>query len=173
MQTDNKPEKKKQKYPHKHKNGYISLMNIEIYTDGSSRGNPGPGGWGAILKWGDKTKELSGGYRRTTNNRMELLAVIESLSAITRFDKEVEIWTDSKYVVDSIQKGWAKSWEKKGFAGKKNPDLWKRYLDLEKKFPKITMHWVKGHAGHEMNERCDVLATTAPVTKIDTYYESI
>ena len=146
---------------------------IELYTDGSSRGNPGPGGFGVILKWGDREKELSGGFRKTTNNRMELLAVIEGLSVITRFDVPVEIWTDSKYVVDSVEKGWVFGWEKKNFSGKKNPDLWKRYLEVSRKFPSIKFHWVKGHAGHIMNERCDVLATGATYNNIDTVYESL
>ena len=113
---------------------------IELYCDGSSKGNPGAAGFGAILKWGDREKELSGGFRRSTNNRMELLAVIEGLSAITRFDVPVEIWTDSKYVVDSVEKGWVFGWEKKNFSGKKNPDLWKRYLEVSRKFSSIKFH---------------------------------
>lgn len=146
---------------------------IELYSDGSSKGNPGNAGWAAILKWGDREKELSGGFRRSTNNRMELLAVIEGLSAITRFDVPVEIWTDSKYVVDSVEKGWVFGWEKKNFSGKKNPDLWKRYLEVSRKFSSIKFHWIKGHAGHVMNERCDVLATSAIYDKVDFIYESL
>ena len=146
---------------------------IELFTDGSSRGNPGEAGWGAILRFGDKVKELSGGFRRSTNNRMELLAVIEGLSAITRFDVPVEIWTDSKYVVDSVEKGWVFDWEKKNFSGKKNPDLWKRYLEVSRKFTSVKFHWIKGHAGHEMNERCDVLATSVVYDKVDFIYESL
>ena len=145
----------------------------ELYSDGSSKGNPGNAGWAAILKWGDREKELSGGFRRSTNNRMELLAVIEGLSAITRFDVPVEIWTDSKYVVDSVEKGWVFGWEKKNFSGKKNPDLWKRYLEVSRKFSSIKFHWIKGHAGHVMNERCDVLATSVVYDKVDFIYESL
>ena len=146
---------------------------IELYSDGSSKGNPGNAGWAAILKCGDRVKELSGGFRRSTNNRMELLAVIEGLSAITRFDVPVEIWTDSKYVVDSVERGWVFGWEKKNFSGKKNPDLWKRYLEVSRKFSSIKFHWIKGHAGHVMNERCDVLATSVVYDKVDFIYESL
>ena len=146
---------------------------IELFTDGSSKGNPGPGGFGAILKWWDREKELSSGFRRTTNNRMELLAVIEGLSVITRFDVPVEIWTDSKYVVDSVEKGWVFGWEKKNFIGKKNPDLWKRYLEVSRKFVSVKFHWIKGHAGHVMNERCDVLATSVEYNNVDFIYESL
>ncbi len=135
-------------------------MSLVIYTDGASRGNPGPGGFGAILKWGSTEKELSAGYRLTTNNRMELLAVIEALNMLTREGLEIDIFSDSEYVVNSISKGWVLGWEKKGFAGKKNPDLWQRYLKVARKHH-IKMHWVKGHASNVMNNRCDVLATRA------------
>ena len=104
---------------------------------------------------------------------MELLAVIEGLSVITRFDVPVEIWTDSKYVVDSVEKGWVFGWEKKNFIGKKNPDLWKRYLEVSRKFVSVKFHWIKGHAGHVMNERCDVLATSVEYNNVDFIYESL
>lgn len=135
-------------------------MSLVIYTDGASRGNPGPGGFGAILKWGSTEKELSAGYRLTTNNRMELLAVIEALNMLTREGLEIDIFSDSEYVVNSISKGWVLGWEKKGFAGKKNPDLWQRYLKVARNHH-VKMHWVKGHASNVMNNRCDVLATRA------------
>lgn len=133
---------------------------LTIYTDGASRGNPGRGGYGAILQWGGKEKELSEGYRLTTNNRMELLAVIKALEALTRDSLDIQVYTDSEYVVNSIEKGWVFGWEKKGFAGKKNIDLWQRFLKLYRKH-RIKMNWVKGHATNAMNNRCDVLATRA------------
>ena len=147
---------------------------IELYTDGSSRGNPGPGGWAAILKFGTQEKELSGGFRKTTNNRMELLAVINGLKSITRFDIPVEVWTDSKYVVDSIEKGWVYNWEKKkNFADKKNPDLWLEYLRVSRQFENIKFNWIKGHAGHPMNERCDQLAVSVNSKEVDYIYEEL
>ena len=130
---------------------------INIYTDGASRGNPGPGGYGAILSFGKHRKELTAGYRKTTNNRMELLGVIAALEALKEKKYPVVIYSDSKYVVESVEKGWIWSWQKKGFKGKKNPDLWQRYILLHKKF-KIRFVWIKGHAGHAENERCDELA---------------
>lgn len=135
-------------------------MSLIIYTDGASRGNPGRGGYGAILQWGGKEKELSAGYKLTTNNRMELLAVIKALEALTRDGLDIQVFTDSEYVVNSIEKGWVFGWEKKGFAGKKNVDLWQRFLKLYRKHH-IKMNWVKGHASNAMNNRCDVLATRA------------
>jgi ribonuclease HI len=133
---------------------------VEIYTDGSARGNPGPGGYGAILKYGKHEKELSQGYRRTTNNRMELLAVIVALESLTKEGLDVDIYSDSKYVVEAVNQKWVFGWQKKGFKGKKNPDLWQRFLKI---YPKhhIKFHWIKGHNEHPYNERCDVLATTA------------
>lgn len=148
-------------------------MSLIIYTDGASRGNPGRGGYGAILQWGDKKKELSGGYKMTTNNRMELLAVIKALEALSREGLEIQIYTDSKYVVDSVEKGWVFGWEKKAFAGKKNHDLWMRYLKLHRKH-RIKFNWVKGHATNAMNNRCDELATMAADSgnlEIDEFYE--
>jgi ribonuclease HI len=133
---------------------------IRIYTDGAAQGNPGPGGYGAILKYNDHVKELSQGFRLTTNNRMELLAVISALEALKKEGIAVTIYSDSEYVINAIEKGWLWSWEKKNFAKKANPDLWQRYIPLHKKYkPKFI--WVKGHAGHPENERCDYLAVQA------------
>jgi ribonuclease HI len=133
---------------------------IYIYTDGSSMGNPGPGGWGVVMKFRDRTKELSGGEKFTTNNRMELLAVIEALESVTVNKYPIEVYSDSKYVVDSISKGWVFNWVKKpNFGGKKNEDLWRRFLKVYTNF-NVTLNWVKGHNGHPENERCDKLATT-------------
>ncbi|NBP68287.1 MAG: ribonuclease HI [Cytophagia bacterium] len=133
---------------------------IRIYTDGAAQGNPGPGGFGTILKFGAHEKELSQGFRLTTNNRMELLAVIVGLEAIKKNDLPVMIFSDSKYVVDSVEKGWLWNWEKKNFKDKANVDLWLRYIPLHKKLkPRFT--WIKGHAGHPENERCDRLAVSA------------
>jgi len=147
-------------------------MKIEIFTDGACSGNPGPGGFGIVMRYGDKVKEYSEGFRRTTNNRMELLAVIKALDKLKRYDIPVIVYSDSKYVIDSITKGWVFNWVKIGFRGKKNEDLWRRYLDLHSKFA-IEYSWVKGHAGHPENERCDVLATSATYNNIDTIYESL
>jgi len=136
-------------------------MVIEIFTDGACRGNPGPGGYGVILRSpGYPEKEVSAGYNHTTNNRMELLAVIEGLKLVKRIDAEITIYSDSSYVVDSITKGWVFGWHKKGFAGKKNADLWRIYLPLHQKLkPKFV--WIKGHNNHPENERCDKLAVKA------------
>jgi ribonuclease HI len=130
---------------------------IEIYTDGSAKGNPGPGGYGAILRYKGKEKELSQGYRLTTNNRMELLALIVALEQLKTNKHPVRVHSDSKYVIDAITKGWVFGWAQKGFKGKKNKDLWMRYLQLHPKF-NLTFHWIKGHNGHPENERCDQLA---------------
>jgi ribonuclease HI len=136
------------------------MSQLVIYTDGSSRGNPGPGGYGAILMWNGAMKELSQGYRYTTNNRMELLAVIVALEQLKRDGLDVVIYTDSSYVVDAVEKKWVFGWAKKGFAQKKNPDLWQRLLRLYAKH-KIKFVWVKGHANNVYNNRCDQLATAA------------
>ncbi len=148
---------------------------ITIYTDGSSRGNPGRGGYGAILMWGNARKELSQGYRLTTNNRMELMAVIAALEAIKNNDIPIKIYSDSSYVVKAIMEGWLHNWIKTNFkGGKKNKDLWLRYYALSKNF-NIHFHWVKGHADNPLNNRCDELATTAADGKnllIDEGYES-
>ena len=133
---------------------------IEIYTDGSSRGNPGPGGYGVVLKYKSFYKELSAGYRKTTNNRMELLAVIIGIEAIKGEGKSIKVYSDSKYVIDAINKKWVFGWQKKGFKDKKNPDLWRRFLNIYPKH-RIEFEWVKGHAGHIENERCDKLAVEA------------
>jgi ribonuclease HI len=133
---------------------------IRIYTDGAAQGNPGPGGYGTILKYKDYVKELSQGFRLTTNNRMELLAVIAGLEAIKKDGIPVSIYSDSKYVVKAVEEGWLWNWEKKKFAKKKNADLWKRYIPLHKKY-KPKFHWIRGHAGHPENERCDYLAVQA------------
>jgi len=133
---------------------------VVIYTDGAARGNPGPGGYGVVLLYKGHRKELSAGYKNTTNNRMELLAVIVGLEALKRKDLKVKIYSDSKYVVDAINKKWVWEWESKGFKKKKNPDLWKRYLKLHPKF-ELTFCWVKGHANIPENERCDQLAVEA------------
>ncbi len=134
---------------------------ITIYTDGSSRGNPGPGGYGTILMYGNHRKELFGGYRYTTNNRMELMAVIAGLEAITKKDLPVIIYSDSQYVVRAVEEGWLKTWIKTNFkGGKKNSDLWMHYHAVSKDL-NIKMVWVKGHADNPYNNRCDELATTA------------
>ena len=130
---------------------------ITIYTDGAAKGNPGPGGYGVVLKFQGHRKELSQGYRLTTNNRMELLAVIMGLEAIKKDGWDVLVYSDSKYVVDAVEKGWLWQWEKKGFKKKKNIDLWRRFIPLFKKH-KVKFKWVKGHAGNPENERCDYLA---------------
>ena len=148
---------------------------VKIYTDGSSKGNPGPGGYGIVMKFNGKEKELSEGFRLTTNNRMELLAVIVALETLKTNKYPVEIYSDSKYVVEAISKGWVFQWERKNFKGKKNSDLWKRYLKIHPKF-KVSYHWVKGHAGHPENERCDTLAVEAADgndKKIDKVFEEI
>jgi ribonuclease HI len=144
-----------------------------IYTDGSSRGNPGPGGYGVILHWKDTQKEMSAAYRLTTNNRMELMAVIVALESLTRLGLNIDIFTDSKYVVDAVEKKWVFGWVKKNFNDKKNKDLWLRFLDNYRKH-QIRFHWVKGHANHPQNNRCDELATMAADQGpylIDTQYE--
>ncbi|MBR4393022.1 MAG: ribonuclease HI [Oscillospiraceae bacterium] len=137
------------------------MKNVTIYTDGACSGNPGPGGWGAILRWNSAEKELSGGDAATTNNRMELSAVIFALKALKE-PCEVELYSDSKYVVDALKKGWAVSWREKGWkkADKKpalNIDLWEELLNLAE-IHKLHCHWVKGHAENEFNNRCDALA---------------
>ena len=139
------------------------MKHVDIYTDGACRGNPGKGGWGAILVYGKHEKEMSGGERETTNNRMELTAAIKALEALKE-PCEITLYSDSKYMIDSIVKGWAESWRQKGWkkADKSpalNPDLWETLLDLLK-IHTVEFVWVRGHNGHEYNERCDTLATT-------------
>lgn len=147
---------------------------IQLYTDGASSGNPGPGGYGVILRSGPHYKEISEGFRITTNNRMELLAVCIGLEAIKKPNQVVTVYSDSKYVIDSVEKKWVFGWLKKGFEGKKNKDLWLRFLHLYK-IHKVNFIWVKGHAGHPENERCDqlaVLASKSKDLKIDTVFEA-
>lgn len=139
------------------------MKKIELYTDGACSNNPGPGGWGAILKYGEYEKELCGGEMETTNNRMELTAAIEGLSAL-REPCDVTLYSDSKYLVDGISKGWAASWKSRGWKKSDNkpalnPDLWDKLLSLFE-VHKVTLVWVKGHAGHPYNERCDALAVS-------------
>src|SRR5699024_1281811 len=158
---------------------------IEIYTDGASSGNPGPGGYGTILRtiyrgnnpgyYGKLIeKEFSGGYRRTTNNRMELMAVIVGLEAVKTKQQNITIYSDSKYFIDAIAKKWVYNWVKKGFAGKKNKDLWLRLLKTYEQHT-VKLVWVKGHSGHPLNERCDQLAVEASKNKsnwkIDTAFQ--
>lgn len=133
---------------------------IFLYTDGAASGNPGPGGYGVVLKCGNLEKELSGGFSLTTNNRMELLAVIKGLEAIKWPNAEVHVYSDSSYVVNAINKGWLENWKRKNFSKVKNPDLWIRFNSLYE-CHRVTFHWIKGHAGHPENERCDALAVAA------------
>lgn len=150
------------------------MSELIIYTDGSSRGNPGPGGYGVILQWGNTKKELSKGYRRTTNNRMELMAVIAALESLKRHGLNITIYSDSQYVVKAVQQGWLKNWIATNFkGGKKNRDLWLRYADLAS-VHNIRFVWVKGHADNPFNNRCDILATSAADGKdldVDEGYE--
>ncbi len=149
------------------------MTKVIIYTDGASKGNPGPGGFGVVMLSGSKRKEISQGYRLTTNNRMELLSVIIALEALKKPQLEVAIFSDSRYVVDAVNKGWVFNWNRKNFHQKKNADLWKRFLLI---YPtqKIKFHWVKGHNENVENERCDELAVAAaksPPLSIDEGYE--
>jgi len=150
-------------------------MRVTIYTDGAASGNPGPGGYGVVLESSaGHRKELNGGFRKTTNNRMELLAVIVGLRELKSTEVAVTVVSDSKYVVDAINKGWLRSWVKKGFKDKKNPDLWRLMIPLLDKY-NPTFQWVKGHSNHPQNERCDALAVQAskqPNLPADTGYES-
>lgn len=150
------------------------MYKVIIYTDGAAQGNPGRGGYGVVMMSGDKRKELSHGYRLTTNNRMELLSVIVALEALKKDGMDITIYSDSKYVVDAVNKHWVFGWEKKGFKGKKNIDLWKRFLVIYR-LHKPKFVWVKGHAANKENERCDELAVAAAQgshLSIDTAYES-
>ncbi|MEX2596807.1 MAG: ribonuclease HI [Salibacteraceae bacterium] len=149
------------------------MAKVIVYTDGSSRGNPGSGGYGVVLISGDHKKELAEGFRHTTNNRMELLSVIVALESLKGLDHQVLIYSDSKYVVDAVEKKWVFGWQKKAFKGKKNADLWNRFLRI---YPKhdVRFKWVKGHAGNHYNERCDELAVDAATSselKQDAVFE--
>ncbi len=148
---------------------------ISVFTDGASRGNPGPGGYGVVMIAGALRKELSEGFRLTTNNRMELLSVIVALEALKKEGTAVTIYSDSKYVVDSVEKKWVFGWEKKYFKDKKNEDLWKRFLHVYRKHA-VKFVWVKGHASNKENNRCDELAVAAAMgggLKIDHGYEAV
>lgn len=142
----------------------IAMMPITIYTDGSALGNPGAGGYGAVLLCGTLRKELSAGFRLTTNNRMELMAVCVALEALKIEGSDVTVYSDSKYVVDAVSKGWVFGWEKKCFSGKKNPDLWIRFLRVYRRH-RVRFVWVKGHAETVENNRCDQLAVAAANSK--------
>ena len=153
------------------------MSEIHIYTDGSALGNPGPGGYGIIIEWVGKgyIKEFSRGFKYTTNNRMELWAVIDALEKLKKKPMDVLVISDSKYVIEAVDKKWVFGWQKKNFKGKKNPDLWKRFLKI---YPQhnVQFQWVKGHNDHPQNERCDQLAVTAAkemAIEQDTYYEQM
>lgn len=148
---------------------------VHIYTDGAAKGNPGPGGYGIVMEWVGKPyrKEFYEGFRHTTNNRMELLAVIVGLEKLKTDNTKVLVVSDSKYVVDSVLKKWVFGWEKKGYIGKKNPDLWKRFLIVFRK-QQVDFKWIKGHNNHLQNERCDELAVMASMQNtlsVDAFYE--
>ncbi|GAA4332800.1 ribonuclease HI [Flaviaesturariibacter amylovorans] len=148
---------------------------ITMYTDGAARGNPGPGGYGVILMAGAHQKELAQGYRRTTNNRMELLAVIKGLEALKKPGQNVTVYSDSQYVVKAVEEGWLRNWLRTGFKGKKNADLWMRYHELAQQHA-VRFVWVKGHASNPYNNRCDELATGAADGKgllVDDGYEQM
>lgn len=153
------------------------MPEIHIYTDGSALGNPGPGGYGIIIEWVGKgyIKEFSRGFKYTTNNRMELWAVIDGLEKLKKKPMDVLVISDSKYVIEAVDKKWVFGWQKKNFKGKKNPDLWKRFLKI---YPQhnVQFQWVKGHNDHPQNERCDQLAVSAAkemAIEQDTYYEQM
>ena len=153
------------------------MPEIHIYTDGSALGNPGPGGYGIIIEWVGKgyIKEFSRGFKYTTNNRMELWAVIDALEKLKKKPMDVLVISDSKYVIEAVDKKWVFGWQKKNFKGKKNPDLWKRFLKI---YPQhnVQFQWVKGHNDHPQNERCDQLAVTAAkeiAIEQDIYYEKM
>lgn len=151
----------------------MTMDAITIYTDGAASGNPGPGGYGVVLLSGPYRKELSEGFRLTTNNRMELLAVIVGLAALRREGCEVTVYSDSRYVVDAVEKGWVFTWERNGFRKRKNPDLWRQFLALYRRH-RVRFVWVKGHASVPENERCDALAVAAyreGELHVDEYYE--
>ena len=152
------------------------MHDVHIYTDGAAKGNPGPGGYGVVMEWVGKPykKEFYEGFRYTTNNRMELLGVIVGLEKLKNKGTKVLVISDSKYVVDSVVKKWVFGWEKKGFVGKKNPDLWQRFLKIYR-IHNVDFKWIKGHNNHPQNERCDELAVYAASQKnlvADAFYEN-
>ena len=149
-------------------------MSIVIYTDGSAKGNPGNGGYGVVMMSGAHRREMQQGFRLTTNNRMELCAVIIALESVKKENSEITIYSDSKYVINSVEKNWVFGWEKKNFNKKKNPDLWIRFLKIYRK-QKVNFIWVKGHSNNKENERCDVLAVQAAESNnllTDNWYEN-
>lgn len=155
----------------------MKSKSVYLYTDGSSLGNPGPGGYGIILEWAGMQykKEFAQGYKRTTNNRMELLAVIIGLEKLKKSPLEIVVYSDSKYVVDAVEKKWVFNWEKKNFKDKKNPDLWIRFLKIYRNH-KVHFQWIKGHNKHPQNERCDQLAVQAAKSKnllSDDFFEQV
>ena len=150
------------------------MREVVLYTDGAAKGNPGPGGYGLILQSGPHYKEVSDGFRLTTNNRMELLSVIIGLEMLKVEGCKVTVYSDSRYVVDSVEKKWIDGWQKRGWKKVKNPDLWKRYLEIAANH-QVNFKWIRGHNGHPMNERCDRLAVEASTgrdLKIDQWYEA-
>jgi ribonuclease HI len=153
----------------------VNEQGLTMYTDGAARGNPGRGGYGTILMWKGKAKELSAGYRKTTNNRMELMSVIAGLEALNRHALDIVVYSDSQYVVKAVNEGWLENWIRTNFkGGKKNPDLWRRFYELSKKH-RMRFQWVRGHADNPYNNRCDELATAAADGHhllIDEYYEA-
>ena len=153
------------------------MADIHIYTDGSALGNPGPGGYGIIMEWVGKNyiKEFSKGFRFTTNNRMELLAVIDAIAMLKKEKMDILVFSDSKYVIEAVEKKWVFGWEKKNFKDKKNPDLWQQFLKLYSKH-QLRFQWVKGHNNHPQNERCDYLAVDAAKNyslHVDEFYEKM
>lgn len=153
------------------------MADIHIYTDGSALGNPGPGGYGIIMEWVGKNyiKEFSKGFRYTTNNRMELLAVIDAIAMLKKEKMDILVFSDSKYVIEAVEKKWVFGWEKKNFKDKKNPDLWRQFLKLYSKH-QLRFQWVKGHNNHPQNERCDYLAVDAAKNyslHVDEFYEKM
>jgi ribonuclease HI len=149
------------------------IREISIYTDGAAKGNPGPGGYGIILQSGPHYKEVSQGFRLTTNNRMELMSVIVALDMLKEPGCQVTVYSDSKYVVDSVEKKWLDGWIRRNWKNVKNPDLWKKYLESASRH-QVKFKWIRGHNGHPMNERCDFLAVEASHSahqKIDVWYE--
>jgi ribonuclease HI len=152
----------------------MSATEISVYTDGAAKGNPGPGGYGIILQSGPHYKELSAGFRLTTNNRMELLSVIVALESLKAPGCSVTVYSDSKYVVDSVEKRWIDGWVRRGWKNVKNPDLWKHFLEASANHS-VRFKWIRGHNGHPMNERCDFLAVAASNGSnlaVDTWYEA-